>query len=134
VYNDALSPQTQPQTPADMPEAQHKSRFHPSYTAPVAGPPTMPDSDSIGRTGESRTRTRLVSFATPSRRGVGRINSPVGLSTGGFQGLYGGRENGDEEQNWAEGVRFNNAEVRLWGLGDARNDTGTTRETLEPEE
>jgi len=37
----------------------------------------------------------------------------MGLMIGGFQGLYGGRENGDEEQNWIEGVRFNNAEVRL---------------------
>jgi hypothetical protein len=38
----------------------------------------------------------------------------------GFQGLYGGRENGDDERRWLEGVRFDNAETRLWGIGDAR--------------
>ena len=58
----------------------------------------------------------------------------MGLMTGGFQGLYGGRENGDEEQNWAEGVRFNNAGVRLWGLRDVRDDGRSMRETPEPED
>ena len=52
----------------------------------------------------------------------------------GFQGLYGGRENGDEEHSWAEGIRFNNAEVRLWGVRDARNDGTSMRLTPEPEE
>lgn len=64
----------------------------------------------------------------------GRTNSPVGLRTRGFEGLYGGRENGDEEQNWADGVRFDNVGVRLWGLRDARNDGRSMRETPEPEE
>jgi hypothetical protein len=57
----------------------------------------------------------------------------MGLMNGGFQGLYGGRENGDEEQNWTEGVRFNNAEVRLWGLRDAGDDR-SMREAPEPED
>src|ERR1035441_9066211 len=39
-----------------------------------------------------------------------------GLIEGDFQGLYGGRENGDDEQNWVEGVRFNSAETRTWSF------------------
>lgn len=62
-----------------------------------------------------------------------RSRSPVGLLNGGFRGLYGGRENGNEEQNWVDGVRFNNAEVRLWGVRDARDDGRGLRETPERE-
>lgn len=85
--------------------------------------------------------------ATPGRR-QGRVlrrhihvstrlrgTSPIGMLQAGFRGLYGGRENGDEEQNWGEGVRFNNAETRLWGSRDARNDSSRSlRETPEPED
>ncbi|TAQ89286.1 hypothetical protein B7494_g2361 [Chlorociboria aeruginascens] len=35
VYNDAVSPESQPQTPANLPEARHQSRYHSSYTAPI---------------------------------------------------------------------------------------------------
>jgi hypothetical protein len=79
----------------------------------------------------SLSRARLGG-ATPSRRGVaGRSRSPVGLLDQGFRGLYGGRENGDEERDWVEGVRFSNAEVRLWGVRDARGDWRSLRETAE---
>jgi len=53
---------------------------------------------------------------------------------GGFQGLYGGSENGNDEQRWVDGVRFSNAEVRLWGLGDARSDERSMNETPERED
>lgn len=52
----------------------------------------------------------------------------------GFRGLYGGRENSDEEQSWIEGVRFNNADSRVWGERDARNDERGLRETPEPDD
>lgn len=133
VYDDARPTYSQPQTPAQLPEARHQSRYHPSMTAPVARShsisvyrPTRPNDHEPNR--------RQLSFASPSRRGIERPNSPVGLRTRGFEGLYGGRENGDEEQNWADGVRFNGAGVRLWGLRDARNDGRSMRETPEPEE
>lgn len=43
-----------------------------------------------------------------------RSGSPAGMSDDGFQGLYGGRENGDDEQSWIDGVRARNAEMRTW--------------------
>ena len=48
------------------------------------------------------------------RRGMRRPGSPTGLMEDGFRGLYGGRENGDEERNWLEGVevRARNEEIR----------------------
>ena len=136
VYNDQLSPATQPQTPAHLPESRHRSRFHPSYTAPVmrsrARFQSINSGDGAGHDVPS-PRDR-PGGATPSRRGAAvRSRSPMGLLRQGFQGLYGGRENGDEEQNWVEGVRFSNAEVRLWGLRDARGDGRSLRETPERE-
>lgn len=128
VYNDAVSPATQPQTPASLPESRHQSRFHPTRTAPVSRAARM-----IGFSGDgtaidySPQRSRWMN-ATPSRRDLSRrSDSPVGLLDHGFRGLYGGRENGDEEQNWAEGVRFSNVEVQHW---DGRD----LRETPEQEE
>jgi len=80
-----------------------------------------------------RVRARFTN-TTPSRVSVRRSDSPVGLLEAGFRGLYGGRENGDEEQDWVDGVRFSNAEVRLWGLRDARGDGRSLRETPERED
>ena len=77
---------------------------------------------------------RIQQLYTPLRRGIGRSDSPMGMMQGGFSGLYGGAENADEENNWAEGVRFSYAETRLWGLRDARNDGTSLRETPEPED
>lgn len=82
----------------------------------------------------ARIRSQPPPFATPTRRRAGRTASPTGMLTAGFQGLYGGRENGDEERNWVEGVRSDNPEVRLLGLRDARNDGRSLNETPEREE
>jgi hypothetical protein len=137
VYNDELPLASQPQTPAHLPEARHQSRFHPFYTAPVSrvgardAASFLPSDDSASR--ETRGRQLQPNFSTPSRRG-GRTDSPPGLLHGGYRGLYSGRENGDEEQNWVEGVRFNNAEVRLWGLREARDDGRSLNVTPERED
>ncbi|KAK2628019.1 hypothetical protein QTJ16_002665 [Diplocarpon rosae] len=135
IYNDELSPETQPQTPAHLPESRHQSRYHPSYTAPVtraAARRGTPINNGDGEGLQSVPRQRHVPFYTPLRGG--RSTSPLGLTQSGFEGLYGGRENGDEEQNWVEGVRFNNAETRLWGSRDGQNEGGSLRETPEPDE
>ncbi|KAH7397750.1 hypothetical protein BKA64DRAFT_672756 [Cadophora sp. MPI-SDFR-AT-0126] len=136
VYNDAVSPEFQPQTPAHLPESRHQSRYHPSYTAPVtrAAARRAQHVDNIDGEGwqQSLPRQRQVPLYTPLHGG--RPASPTGLVQGGFQGLYGGRENGDEEQSWVEGVRFNNAETRLWGAGDAQNEGGSLRRTPEPDD
>ncbi|KAE9380496.1 hypothetical protein N431DRAFT_552648 [Stipitochalara longipes BDJ] len=133
IYNDALPRSSQPQTPAHLPEARHQSRFHPSYTAPVRRiGPRVDRVDSRMR--DFPSLERIQQLSTPLRRGAGRPASPIGMSQSGFTGLYGGRENSDEEQNWAEGVRFSYAETRLWGFRDARNDGASLRETPEPED
>lgn len=127
VYSDMRPPETQPQTPAHLPEARHQSRYHPSYTVPT---------NVDNRRRSARPNVNQPVFATPTRRGNlgGRSGSPIGLTTPGFQGLYGGRENGDEQQNWVEGVRAGNPEVRLIGLRDARNDGRSLNETPERED
>ncbi|KAB8294174.1 hypothetical protein EYC80_009614 [Monilinia laxa] len=125
VYNDSLPAASQPQTPAHLPEARHQSRFHASYTAPtsrsmarlrslitysVDHTPTRPN-DSFHQDPAQRwmheTDTRWV------RR---RSGSPAGMPDDGFHGLYGGRENGDDEQSWIDGVRARNAEMRTWQI------------------
>ena len=69
--------------------------------------------------GNSNGLPRYRVPATPSRRSR---TSPAGLRRAGFQGLYGGRENGDDGQSWLDGVQFTNAEVMLWGLNDSAAD------------
>lgn len=137
VYNDNLSPETQPQTPANLPESRHQSRYHASYTEPVTRQAARLDSSSVTTTGRAgargSVRRRRQPVYTPVRGGH-RSGSPVGLREEGFEGLYGGRENGDEEQNWVDGVRFNNAGTRLWGERDARNNGEALRVTPEPED
>jgi hypothetical protein len=98
IYDDTLPALMQPQTPQHLPEARHQSRFHPSYTAPTGGRMDSP--------GPARSTT--------GRRRRTRSDSPVGMDTPGFQGLYGGQENTDDE------VIFNRAAQRLWELGSAR--------------
>ncbi|KIN01468.1 hypothetical protein OIDMADRAFT_29130 [Oidiodendron maius Zn] len=135
VYNDQLSPMIQPQTPAHLPESRHRSRFHPSYTAPVTRTRARFYSINSGHGGIHNTPSPQSghSSATPSRRGTAAgSRSPAGLLNHGFQGLYGGRENGDEEQNWVDGVRFSSAEVRLWETRDEQ-DGRTLRDTPERE-
>lgn len=132
VYNDALPPNTQPQTPAHLPESRHLSRYHPAYTAPI----TRATGSGLGIFGVGNNNglpgRYQVPPTTPSRSA--RFTSPVGLESAGMRGLYGGRENGDDEQSWVDGVRFNNAEVRLWGLRDAAGDGRTLGDTPEREE
>ncbi|KAF5561378.1 hypothetical protein FPHYL_6217 [Fusarium phyllophilum] len=82
VYSDRLPVEEQPQTPRQLPEARHQSRFDGAYTAPVRG---------------RRVRVEIDDApVTVRRRRAGRNTSPVGLRTPGFQGLYGGSENADD--------------------------------------
>ncbi|CZR41317.1 uncharacterized protein FPRO_10906 [Fusarium proliferatum ET1] len=82
VYSDRLPVEGQPQTPRQLPEARHQSRFDGAYTAPVRG---------------RRVRVEIDDApVTVRRRRAGRNTSPVGLRTPGFQGLYGGSENADD--------------------------------------
>ncbi|KAI9645181.1 hypothetical protein NHQ30_005915 [Ciborinia camelliae] len=123
VYNDSLPASSQPQTPAHLPEARHQSRYHPSYTAPTtrsmarlrnlladSGVPTP----TRPRDPFHQDLARRWMHETDARRPRQRSGSPVGMSDDGFQGLYGGRENGDDEQTWVDGVRARNAEMRTW--------------------
>jgi hypothetical protein len=57
--------------------------------------------------------SRLSRSEGPRRRGT-RSDSPTGMETPGFQGLYGGRENIDDD------VMFDLAAQRLWALSSAR--------------
>lgn len=82
LYDDRLPTSSQPQTPRQLPEFRHQSRVDGAYTAPV-------------RRDERESSER--------GRRTGRIGSPVGLRTPGFQGLYGGMENASEEETWVLG-------------------------------
>ncbi|CAJ0555045.1 Ff.00g051100.m01.CDS01 [Fusarium sp. VM40] len=83
VYSDRLPSQEQPQTPRQLPEARHQSRFDGAYTAPSRG--------------RRRLREDLDDAPVTVRRTRGGYStSPVGLRTPGFQGLYGGSENADD--------------------------------------
>jgi hypothetical protein len=83
VYSDRLPSQEQPQTPRQLPEARHQSRFDGAYTTP-------------GR-GRRRLREDLDDAPVTVRRTRGGYSaSPVGLRNPGFQGLYGGSENADD--------------------------------------
>ncbi|KAF5584540.1 uncharacterized protein FSUBG_12734 [Fusarium subglutinans] len=82
VYSDRLPVEEQPQTPRQLPEARHQSRFDGAYTAPVR---------------ERRARIQIDDApVTVRRRRAGRNTSPVGLRAPGLQGLYGGSENADD--------------------------------------
>jgi hypothetical protein len=138
VYNDEIAPESQPQTPAHLPESRHRSRFHPSWTEPpnragrghLGGPSVNHDG-----AGSESAEQRVDIFATPSRRPAPRrTDSPDGMTGKGYQGLYGGRENGDDEQSWLDGVRFDNAETRLWSVGDSRTDGRSLNNTPERED
>lgn len=70
----------------------------------------------MARTRGLFTDGNQTSRGTPSQQSdtFERGTSPVGLTDDGFRGLYGGRENGDEERTWIDGVRARNAEMRTW--------------------
>ncbi len=73
------------------------------------------------------------SISLPSRYS-GRPHSPIGLRSEGFQGLYGGRENGDDEQNWTDGVALNNTGTRFVGGRRTTSEERSFRETPERED
>lgn len=112
IYNDRVPASLQPQTPQNLPEDRHRSRYHPSYTAPV--------DRRVGidwRGGRGRQRRR---------RGA-RSDSPSGIDWPGFQGLYGGQENA------ADDVLFDRASRRLWVLQEARRSGRSTTDTPDRE-
>lgn len=117
VYDDSLPPSSQPQTPSHLPESRHRSRLHPSFTAPVAR----------HRPGVLNTSPPSVIRITGSvrrvRRNAGRSDSPLGMGGErgeGFRGLYGGQENTDED------VLFENAARRLF---DTERERSARRES-----
>ncbi|CAD6449212.1 924dc92a-1eb8-4d01-8c1e-e29f19ad166e [Sclerotinia trifoliorum] len=123
VYNDSLPAASQPQTPAHLPEARHQSQYHPSYTAPTTRSMARlrdhiaePLVATLGRPSDPFDRDSAQRWMhEPDARWIRqRSGSPAGMSDDGFQGLYGGRENGDDEQSWIDGVRARNAEMRMW--------------------
>ncbi|GKU02903.1 hypothetical protein FLAG1_05104 [Fusarium langsethiae] len=81
VYSDALPVNGQPQTPSQLPEARHQSRFNGAYTAPVRGRRIEVD---IGDTP-----------VTVRRRRAGRNTSLVGLSPE-LHSLYEDSQNADD--------------------------------------
>ncbi|RDW66141.1 hypothetical protein BP6252_09776 [Coleophoma cylindrospora] len=139
VYDDSLPPSSQPQTPAHLPEARHRSRrhprfFNPSYTAPVPGSRStrmgwvvqVQGSSNGSGIGSSRSRpfnARIIDrsysrSSRPNQHGLSSsVTSPTGMQRPGFRGLYGGQENGDDESNYLAGVQFDEAARRLWDVG-----------------
>lgn len=107
VYDDSLPPSSQPQTPANLPESRHRSRFHPSFTMPTRRPgspsrwarPSLDAGLAPPRVDQDGYELR------PRYRGPG---SPVGMRSVGFEGLFGGRENGDDEEMWTRGLQTRN--------------------------
>ena len=107
VYNDVLPSYIQPQTPNHLPESRHRSRYHPSFTAPL---PRVTDrlrsyanafadgaNDYSASPGQRRT---FRASTSPSRRGGIWYGTNFGTMGQGYQGLYEGRENGDAEEEW----------------------------------
>ncbi len=108
MYNDGIPAFLQPQTPQHLPESRHRSRYHPSYTAP-----------GDGRLGHPR-----VIQGPPSTRYLGRSGN-AGMNTPGVEGLFGGQENSDDE------VMFDRASRRLWDLEVARRRSRSTNDTAD---
>jgi hypothetical protein len=94
IYNDSLPAFSQPQTPQNLPEFRHQSRLQGAFTAPV-----RTSSPPIARTSSHSVHR--------SRR---RSPNPVGVQTPGFEGLYGGHENGDDSVLFETAIRLREAE------------------------
>ncbi|KAI0973152.1 hypothetical protein F4678DRAFT_460007 [Xylaria arbuscula] len=90
IYDDSVPASLQPQTPLNLPEARHQSRLYRFYTVP-ARPVGM------RRSAQRSTASRFI-------RHDG--HSPSGLTTPGFQGLYGGVENSDDTELHHEAPRL----------------------------
>lgn len=114
VYNDSIPASLQPQTPQHLRESRHQSRFHPAYTAPVDPVVGILDTSRSARSIRSHHRNA-------------RSDSPRGMRTPGFEGLYGGQENTDDDQ------LFDRAARRLWALVSARRDGRSLSHTPERE-
>jgi hypothetical protein len=76
--------------------------------------------------GPQTDRPQLRRFTDDRRRGT-RSDSPSGLTTPGFRGLYGGQENTDEES------RFDRAAQRLFAASSARRRGHSMNSTPERE-
>ncbi|KAK4173601.1 hypothetical protein QBC36DRAFT_389594 [Triangularia setosa] len=92
IYDDSLPPSAQPQTPQNLPEAQHQSRLRGSYTVPT-------------RRGTSPGLEPRSWFRRRRRERDGGIPSPPGLQTPGMRGLYGGLENTDDMTLFEQAIR-----------------------------
>ncbi|KAK0670940.1 hypothetical protein QBC41DRAFT_246823 [Cercophora samala] len=92
IYDDSLPPSTQPQTPQNLPEAQHQSRLRGSYTVPT-------------RSGTSPGFESLSWLRRRRREREERVPSPPGLQTPGMMGLYGGLENTDDVSLFEQAIR-----------------------------
>ncbi|POR35004.1 Uncharacterized protein TPAR_04787 [Tolypocladium paradoxum] len=91
VYDDSLPETSQPPSADYLPESRHQSRVD-GTTAVPADRLTRPQVRVSAPEQSQQTHSPVRRLAS-SRRG----DSPVGLTTPGFQGLYGGIENTDEE-------------------------------------
>ncbi|RKF56302.1 hypothetical protein OnM2_082028 [Erysiphe neolycopersici] len=109
VYNDEMPPELQPQTPANLPESRHRSRYHPSFTAPDLQYFRRDHTADFS----NDSKPMDLSPVTSQVRSTRNITS-AGLSLNNFDILYGRREDGDNMQNCVEGLRFSGAHVRLW--------------------
>ncbi|TQS38621.1 hypothetical protein Golomagni_00867 [Golovinomyces magnicellulatus] len=96
VYNDNLTPKIQPQTPANLPEYRHRSRYHPSFT--------VSDSQRYSRrrsvTGvidEFRNFSRHQPSPIVGRSSDYRNRASFDLDIDGFDSHYEARDSGDEE-------------------------------------
>ncbi|KAI7913757.1 hypothetical protein M0657_002872 [Pyricularia oryzae] len=105
IYNDELPADQQPQTPQNLPEARHSGRLGAALTAPVTRIGVVQDSAAA----TARAAIALVTPTTASRRErPRREQSPPGLNTPGFRGLYGGLENTDDAVLYEAGYRMTN--------------------------
>lgn len=131
VYNDEMSPSTQPQTPANLPESRHKSRHHPSFSMPTRlfrRNRRTCSIDAVNATGR-HYRQGTSSSHSP---GYGTI-SPSEMVESGDSDIFGGRENEDEELNWVQDMRLNIPRVRLWRQEDSGSNERELDRTPESE-
>ena len=91
IFNDSMPRSAQPETPQNLPEARHQSRLYGSYTVPARQESPL---DIPGPATSRRWRTQPR-----------QDQSPAGLQTPGFLGLYGGIENSDEVALYEEAER-----------------------------
>ncbi|KAI8630847.1 hypothetical protein F5Y19DRAFT_483488 [Xylariaceae sp. FL1651] len=90
VYNDFLPASSQPQTPFNLPEARHQSRLYGTYTAPI----------------QHAAMRRSAQRSTGSHIRPEDDHSPLGMTTPGYQGLYGGLENSDDTRLYHQASRL----------------------------